>query len=564
MPDSPGTPQLATLEDYLSAIRERRLLVLVLTLLFGVFAFMFASNRSDTYEAQAVVLVGPTPVGSDANRLQTPNLERERSVVESERIAIEAGRLIGEDEPAVMLAGLSVRYVPDSDVLSLTYVDEDAEAAAARVNAIAESYVADREGQSQAYYEDQIALLTEGLADSSNTIDDLDDLIEDLLLEQASLTADQDVERASVDAELSTARALRAEEVVIRRDFERSLNTIQQSVAVRPESAAVLRIATTPSVPLGISVAQLTIAGLLLGAALGVVLAFLSSRLDRSVRSDRSVADLVGAPVLATVPQLRRRAVRLSRGLVMHSDVSDRIAQRAREEIRRLRSAVSFLLVSRPSAVVVVTSTRPGEGKSTIAANLAVAVAHSGQRTVLVSADLRRPTVESIIGVSNEGPGFTDWLAGDDNVVVGTMTPIDRLTLVPAGPEPANPAELLASKRCGFFFDELRANFDIVIVDSPPVLAAADVFSLVQHSDNVLLVVNDRKTELDELAEAVSRLEQVGAQLLGAVRNGTKPGLSILQRDAYSYGSKPNRRALVVEPSTPAVEPEMEPAPTGS
>jgi capsular exopolysaccharide synthesis family protein len=210
--------------------------------------------------------------------------------------------------------------------------------------------------------------------------------------------------------------------------------------------------------------------------------------------------------------------------------------QRARESFRRLRSAVQFLGTSRDADTYLVTSARPAEGKSTISVNLAAALAQGGAKVCLINADLRRPTVERMLGVPNVR-GLSSWLT--DNSVTDIMVPVDGtpgLVLVPSGPPPANPGELLATGGLDELLGELSTQFDVVIVDAPPVLSAADASAIAPHVDGTLIVVDSRRTDTDTLLRVRGELERTGGRLLGAVLNrDSTDGGPRLGRDRYAY-----------------------------
>jgi capsular exopolysaccharide synthesis family protein len=170
--------------------------------------------------------------------------------------------------------------------------------------------------------------------------------------------------------------------------------------------------------------------------------------------------------------------------------------------------------------VIMVTSSLSGEGKSTTSANLAVALAQSGRKVVLVSADLRKPRVARFLHV-NEPRGLSDILAGtvDDPWTLMPDPGVTNLRVLGSGPSPKNPAELLSGPRCATLVDGLRTVADLVVIDTPPVLAVADASILSGVADGVILLVDGEHTKRSAISQTRMQLETAGARILGVVYN---------------------------------------------
>jgi receptor protein-tyrosine kinase len=255
-------------------------------------------------------------------------------------------------------------------------------------------------------------------------------------------------------------------------------------------------------------------AGGLLGLAVGAGLALLRARLDRSVKDVDVLTELVGAPVVGSIS----RSTELDRHHVL-----DRGRGRAAEDYRQLRNALRFLDVDRPPQVLMVSSAVPGEGKTTLVINLAMALAESGRRVAVIEADLRRPKVAAYLDLI-DGVGLTNVL-GDEVSVEEVVQRYghDAVFVIASGPLPPNPGQLLASAHMSALLDKLRTTYDVVLIDAPPVLPVADASGLALLADGVLLSVRHGVTRKDEVRAAVARLERVQARLLGAVLNIVPP-----------------------------------------
>lgn len=194
----------------------------------------------------------------------------------------------------------------------------------------------------------------------------------------------------------------------------------------------------------------------------------------------------------------------------------------AAEAYRVVRTNLGFAAPDNPARVIMVTSAAPEEGKTTTVCNLGIVLAQAGHSVCLVDCDLRRPRLHRVFGYEN-GAGLTNFLSQkkqlDETIV---ETEIDRLSLLPSGPIPPNPAEMLGSKRTAELWPLLAARFDYALVDSPPVLAVTDASILAGQVDGVILVTKSAKSRVDLVREAKAQLTKAGARFLGVVLNETR------------------------------------------
>ena len=204
------------------------------------------------------------------------------------------------------------------------------------------------------------------------------------------------------------------------------------------------------------------------------------------------------------------------------------------EAYRTLRTAVEFLAHETGAKVVLVTSPRPGEGKSSVAANLAVTAAQAGRNVVLIDGDLRKPQMHRSFGVRNDR-GLSSVLTGDATLskAVKRLDAEKNLVILPAGPPPPDPAELLLSDRLGKAIDALAKAADLVVIDAPPVLPVTDSTILAQHSDAVLLAATVGLSERGEWTETLERLEVVKANVIGTVLS--RPDSRVESTTTYHY-----------------------------
>ena len=274
--------------------------------------------------------------------------------------------------------------------------------------------------------------------------------------------------------------------------------------------------------------------GLIGGLLAGIAAAFGREALDDKLASEHSAERVAQVPVVSMVPQVpnwrrRERPVLVS--------VADPMSPSA-EAYRSLRTSLQFARQEQNLRTVVVTSPAAAEGKTTTLANLGTVFAQAGEQVLVVSCDLRRPRLGEFFRVAEE-PGFTSVLLGgmplEEVLVKAPGT--ERLWVLPAGPVPSNPAELLNSHRARQIMAALGKRFDLVLIDSPPVLPVTDAVVLAGYADAALMVVRAGQTRRGDLRRAAEKLRQVNANLLGTVLNqvsrqyGYAPG--------YGYGYKP-------------------------
>ncbi|MCM3749157.1 CpsD/CapB family tyrosine-protein kinase [Paenibacillus pasadenensis] len=213
--------------------------------------------------------------------------------------------------------------------------------------------------------------------------------------------------------------------------------------------------------------------------------------------------------------------------LVTHNDPKSPIS----EAYRTLRTNIQFSSFDEAIQVIMVASANPGEGKSTTASNLAVTYAQEGKKVLLIDADLRKPSVFKVFNVSNR-VGLSTVVSGQCRTEDAIQdTDVDNLFVLPSGPVPPNPSELLASQSMKAALEDFKASYDIVIFDTPPVLAVTDSLIVSAMCQGVLLVVHAGKVKSELVRKAKTNLEHVNARILGVVLNNTKSS----KGDKYNY-----------------------------
>lgn len=254
--------------------------------------------------------------------------------------------------------------------------------------------------------------------------------------------------------------------------------------------------------------------GGLLGLFLGISAAFLRDFMDDRVKDVAELERLTQLPVLGIVPAEQNQTAEQMALLTIKKPRSG-----VAEAFRSLRTALRFILAEGDKGLIFITSAHPEEGKSTTTSNLACAYANAGHRVLLIDADLRNPSLHKTLGVSNS-TGLANYLEGkgDDNTLV-QVTGVNNLSLIPAGSQPNDPAELLASAQMETLLANAREAFDLIILDGPPVLGLADAVILASLADVTLLAVRAESTRMSTLGNALKRLRQSHANLTGILLN---------------------------------------------
>ncbi|MDQ0240151.1 polysaccharide biosynthesis tyrosine autokinase [Arthrobacter bambusae] len=316
-----------------------------------------------------------------------------------------------------------------------------------------------------------------------------------------------------------------------------------------PVSLSVIKPATPPMAPSAPNTRLNLIIGILLGLVFGIASAVLRATLDNRIRGEIDLRQVTDAPLLGGI-SFDQDAVRKPL-LTQASPQSPRA-----ESFRQLRTNLQFANVTGHAKTVLITSSLPGEGKSTTATNLAIALAQAGQTVCLVDADLRRPMVGEYLGLDRNA-GLTTALvrSADVNDLLQPWGD-DEMYILTSGQIPPNPSELLGSKEMKDLIQRLEQTFDTVVIDAPPLLPVTDAAVLSQHVGGVVVVVGTQKLRHHDLEKSLAALSMVGSNVLGVVLNRLPAkgpdsyGYSYYSYDATSPTRTGSKRPRNEHPST--------------
>nr|MDP9021074.1 polysaccharide biosynthesis tyrosine autokinase [Actinomycetota bacterium] len=449
-------------------------------------------------------------------------VEGEILVLESEPVRSDVRRRIGS------APDVSATAIPNADGIEVVARSRDPRWAAKVADAYTTSYIEFRRAQA-------VESLLGPAEEIQEKIGHLQRDIEGL---EAQIEASETAEATAAAGGLVARRDSLVREQAL---FKRKLDELQVDASVKGREILLLASASVPASPVSPRPARDAALAGVAGVLLGVGAAFLREQLDDTLKTkedvDGAAAPLPVLGLIPAVPSWKNRARPVVVGL---TEPSSPVA----ESYRSLRTAIQFTGFDRPLRVLQVTSPSSSEGKTTTLANLAVALARSGNRVVAVCCDLRRPRLHDFFGLPNS-IGFTSVLVGELDLAeaVQPVPGVERLALLASGPNPPNPAELLASRRTADVFTKLQDHADIVLVDCPPVLPVTDAAVLSGAADATMLVAGAGVTRRRDLSRAIELLRQVDAPLVGVALNGVTEEGAYGYGYGYGYGSPQARRS---------------------
>ena len=501
-----------SLRDYLVVLRRQRWVIAVVTVIVVAVAVAISLIETPIYEAEAEVVVEPVRRTQDVSLEQllgasNTMVETERRIILSRPVTDRVIEELGAGDPQELQEQVRVEVVRDTRVVQIIAEDPDPVAAASIANAYATAYLDYRRNQA----------VESLLGARANLEERADRLREDIRSLDAQIDAASEDEASSLEVQRDSLLAQLSQVVG-------QMAELGETVDVVSGGGDIIEPATVPSDPVSPRPLRTGALAVVLGLLLGVGLAFLRDHLDDVVRDEDDLKRSAGGrPLLGRIPTWKDPA---------GNDRLVTIVEPAAipsEAYRELSAGVRFQLLTsgreppaegeRAGRSVMLTSALAGDGKTSTAANLAVAASRVGLRTVLVDADLRRPSIAKRLGLGRT-TGLSDVLlsggrAADHVIDVG----VENLAALTAGTIPPNPNELLASRAMRELHVQLTANADLVIYDTPAALAVPDALELGHLVDLTILVCRQGVTGRRQLGNAIERMEQTGTSVAGTVLN---------------------------------------------
>jgi non-specific protein-tyrosine kinase len=497
------------LRQYGQLARKWLWLVLVCTVAAAAAAYVVSKNTTPVYQASTKLLVNQSSTSNQVNLayqdiLMSQQLARTYANLLSDRPVVEetARRLnLPTDQKTVarLQSGISVTPIRDTQLMEVRVEGENPELITLIANTLPEVFI-ERNQQLQlgrvmglkTSVENEIANVQEDIARTQNSLADATD----------------DVQRQRYEASLAQYRSTLSSLV-------NNYQQIRLAEAQATNNLIVVKPAVAPQTPIRPRTTTNVLRAAVVGAMIAIGAAFLIEYLDDTVKSPDDVTRVSGLSTLGAIARLKDAGSQRQLIAWSHTKAPES------EAYRTLRTNIQFSSVDKPIRTLIVTSSGPSEGKSTTSANLAIVMAQTGQKVVLVDTDLRRPVLHKTFGVPNNVGITTALLAGDDVDLQAYLQPteVDNLAIITSGPIPPNPSELLGSQRMKHIVQRLSEVADMVIFDTPPVLVVTDAAVLGRQADGVLLVADAGGTREQALAQAVAELRKTGGNVIGVAMN---------------------------------------------
>jgi polysaccharide biosynthesis transport protein len=323
-------------------------------------------------------------------------------------------------------------------------------------------------------------------------------------------------------------------DVTERQQLSDKLQRLRTLRAAQGSNAVVIEPPATPAGPVSPNPQRNAILAFVLALLVGVGLVILVDRMDRRLRDADELEKLAGVPLLAVISN--------------EAFPGGRPAKRTALAFQTLRDSLTYFNVDETLTIIAVTSPLKGEGKTTVSTNLAVSLARANRKVILVDADLRRPQVAKRMGVEEE-VGLSNVLLGEklEDALQGVTPFVSQLRVLPAGPKPPNPSELLGSKRMSALLNELTALADVVVIDTTPLLVVSDAFPLLEQVSGTVGVARLDQTPREAVRRMVDITQTAGGRVFGMVATGAKGGN--LRNYDYGYGYEAEAPIVGVTPA---------------
>lgn len=466
------------LRDYFGILRRRAWIIILVALVVVGAAAAWSYSRENEYRASGTLVVAPN--GSD-----TIDVDNQAGIIQSQAVhdlAVKTNPRVGDVNSEPSSTGTTI---------TVTSTSTDPNRAAKTVNAHIDAYLLYLRQQAQKQYDEVAQELQPQINALQAQIDGID--VQGIF---GPLPPGLTNQRNALSAQLTT--------------LQNQVQGLQLQIALAGKDVQVVARATPPTSRISPNPHTDMLVALGAGLLLGVAVAFLLEFLDDSIRSRQDLLAAAGndVPVMGIIP-----ATRSSRPDVVSISVPQ---SPAAEAYRSLRTAVNFAKLANGNCIEI-TSARSREGKTETVANLAVLAARAGQRVVVVDCDLRLPRVHDYFGLANT-IGFTSVVQGELlSNALQRVPGVERLYVLPSGPLPPNPSELLATERCHEVLASLQADDTLVIVDTPPVLTVTDAAALAPSADGLLVVAANRVTRRKQVRQTLEYLRQIAAPVIGLV-----------------------------------------------
>jgi non-specific protein-tyrosine kinase len=497
------------LAQWVAILRRWWWLLVAAAILAGSASYVVTKQIKPTYEATTKLFVNTASVGNSSSNYGDSLYATMLSKAYAEMIVSYrvAGAVLAHT-PVRMTATALIREIqatsdPNTPLITIAVRDRSKEQAALLAEAVAQAFIQINMQDQGTRYKDAQDTLNTQIAKVQSRIDAANARLRSVAAQGGS-SGQTSTEITSLTAQINSLQSNLA-------TLNTQLNNLLFGKSQTMTTLTITEHAQVPTAPVSPNARLNLLLAVLAGLLLASGAALLMEYLDDSLKSPALAEERLKTPVIGAISRFAADG-----GPAL---VANRSHDRDAEAFKVLRTNIHFTNVDRPPRSLLITSPGQGDGKSTIAANYAVAVAQTGQRVIIVDADLRRPSLHRIFSLG-PGPGLTDYLR-DPSLGLGIVRdgPVENLRVVTSGAIPPNPSELLGAQRMTECLQMLLANADVVIVDTPPVLVVTDASVLANRVDGAVLIVDLDKTPMRAATHALQSVQMVGGKVLGIVVN---------------------------------------------
>lgn len=513
------TPALSDdIRRYMGLIWHWAWLLIVFVIAGGLIGYFTSTRETPVYRAEATIWISESRTLNEyANILASERLAQTYAQLMVQKPIFEGviNKLNLDMDANTLKNRVSVSVVEETQLLQIRVEDTDPERAAYIANEVGEVFSQINSKFQADRYEDSISTLSEQLdqvdlqiQDTNQKLVNLQDSLEEATMEdgttQIVMSLEQQRERDRLETNLTLYQQIYT-------NLLQSLEAVRLAEAQGSSTVNLVEHAEPPEAPFRPNVFQDTSLAAVIGLILGIGVVFLIEALDDTVKGPADVARILGLPVLGYIGHLKEDDLPIT-AAEPRAPVS--------EAFRALRTNIQYAGVDRQIRKLLITSATPQDGKSTVAVNLGVVVAQSGKKVAVVDADMRRPSLHHRLRTSNR-VGLSDLFVQEVLQLDGSLreTRISGFHLVTSGGLPPNPSELLGSHKMEAVLNQILQVSDMVVIDSPPVMAVTDAAILAPKMDGVVLVIRPGVTKIVHTRQTVEQLRRGGANLLGVVLN---------------------------------------------
>jgi polysaccharide biosynthesis transport protein len=507
------------IKEYIQILWRGKWIILACIVIAGILGFIISSNAIPLYRAEAKILIAEQNIPSELfgqtevqySTSSKTNFETQIEVVKSRRFKEEVIRLLSLGmTPSQLEEKMNISSVGDTNIISISVYDTDARRAADIANTMAEVYIGWNEESYKSNLREILEEIEATLQEARTKLDDTSSRI--AALEESGMPISESLRvELAIDSDLYLMLSEKYENLRIEEALGKS-------------SAEIIEPAVVPGYSNQQNRNRTILISLLAGLAAGCLIVLLISFFDNKIKTSEDIKRYLGLEVISHIEYNRKNGQKKNELMILKDPRSI-----TSETVKELRTNLEYFNVDRRIKRLCITSSQLQEGKSFVSANLAVAFAQSGIKTIVLDCDLRRPNIHRYFDGDNE-KGITSIIAGSLDISEAIReTGVRGLQYIASGPIPPNPVEILQSKKMGSILESVSKDYQYVIIDTPPIINVADWMVMAKEVDAIILVAKSGALTRQVAIEVNDKIKLVKDKILGVVLNG------IIRRGKYYY-----------------------------